>query len=178
MRAGEVMRVMAERVGKTGRVVGLDLGDDLGGDGLSVLHGLGYSQCSFVEGNLQLLEKSESRRFDLVYGRRVVEHMEDPIAGLKNIYRWVKPGGYLVIQDHYHPSLDADPPSKVVDEVKSTFAAVWKNVGREPRTGIRLRDTSSAPGLGRQTEPMLLEIFCLCANRPLWEWLCTVACFR
>src|SRR5215467_2215807 len=68
---GEVMRVMAERVGKTGRVVGLDLDGDLGREGLSVLHDLGHTQCSFVEGDLQSPAKSESNRFDLVYGRLV-----------------------------------------------------------------------------------------------------------
>jgi len=145
---GEVMRVMADRVGKTGRVVGLDIDGNLGREGLSVLHGIGYTQCSFVEGDLQSLEKNESNRFDLVYGRLVVEHMDDPIDGLKQMYRWVKPGGHLVIQDHYHPSLDADPASEVVDEVKRTFAAVWKKVGREPRTGIRLPGHFISAGIG------------------------------
>jgi SAM-dependent methyltransferase len=139
---------MAEKVGKTGRVVGIDIDGNLGHEGLSALLAMGHTQCAFVEGDVWALERIESSRFDLVFGRLVVEHMDDPISGLKQMYRWVKPGGSLVIQDHCHPVLDADPFSEVVTEINSTFAAVWKKVGREPRTGIKLPAYFIKSGIG------------------------------
>ena len=46
---GEVMRLMAQRVGPTGRVVGIDVDAKLGRETLSVLKSKGYQQCSFIE---------------------------------------------------------------------------------------------------------------------------------
>src|SRR5215831_2286393 len=70
-----------------------------------------------------------------------------------------KRGGYLAIQDHYHPSLDGDPQSEVINEVKTTFAAVWEGWAeiREPGSGFP--GTSSRPGL---THPMA----------PTWPGIC------
>ncbi|HEY1487503.1 MAG TPA: methyltransferase domain-containing protein, partial [Micromonosporaceae bacterium] len=50
---GETMRLMAERVGPSGRVVGLDLDADLGRAALATLHAAGHEQCSYVEGDIE-----------------------------------------------------------------------------------------------------------------------------
>lgn len=55
---GEVMRLMAQRVGPTGRIVGIDVDGKLGREALSVLKGKGYQQCSFIEGNLESWNRS------------------------------------------------------------------------------------------------------------------------
>ena len=142
------MRLMAERVGPTGKVVGLDMDGNLGREALSALLGMGHHQCSFVEGDMQSLEQTANDRFDFAYAGLVAEHMDDPIHGLRQMYRWVKPGGHLVIQDHYHFSVDADPPSDMVSELKSTFAAVWEKAGRQPKTGLRLPGYFIKAGIG------------------------------
>src|SRR5262249_58779184 len=45
---GEVMRLMAERVGPKGRVVGTDVDEKLGVIALQRLHERRHTQCSFV----------------------------------------------------------------------------------------------------------------------------------
>jgi len=62
---GDVMRLMAERVGPTGKVVGLDMDGNLGREALSALLGMGHHQCSFAEGDMQSLEQTAHDRFDL-----------------------------------------------------------------------------------------------------------------
>jgi 2-polyprenyl-3-methyl-5-hydroxy-6-metoxy-1,4-benzoquinol methylase len=35
--------------------------------------------------------------YDLVVGWMVLEHLHDPIVGLKKLYRWTEPGGWLIL---------------------------------------------------------------------------------
>ena len=35
--------------------------------------------------------------FDLIVGWMVLEHLHDPIGGLKKLHEWIKPGGWLVL---------------------------------------------------------------------------------
>jgi SAM-dependent methyltransferase len=37
--------------------------------------------------------------FDLTFARRVLLYAQDPLALLRNMYRWTKPGGYIAVQD-------------------------------------------------------------------------------
>lgn len=52
-----------------------------------------------------------SQSMDFVYSSHLLEHMEDPAAALKEWYRLVKPGGYLILhlphEDHY-PKMGED----------------------------------------------------------------------
>src|SRR5262245_41545505 len=49
---GETMRLMAQRVGPSGRVVGIDADARLGGQALRMLHDAGHRQCEFVQVDL------------------------------------------------------------------------------------------------------------------------------
>src|SRR5215470_3224627 len=44
---GEAMRLMAERAGPSGRVLGIDTDASLGAMALATLHGAGHRQCAF-----------------------------------------------------------------------------------------------------------------------------------
>jgi len=48
---GETMRAMAERVGPTGRVLGLDADPEIGAMTLTMLHDAGHRQCAFEAGH-------------------------------------------------------------------------------------------------------------------------------
>ena len=49
---GETMRLMAQRVGPSGRVVGIDVDATLGGQALAMLHDAGHRQCEFARVDL------------------------------------------------------------------------------------------------------------------------------
>ena len=46
---GEAMRLMADRVGASGKVVGLDVDGKLGREAATILNSRGYTQCTFIE---------------------------------------------------------------------------------------------------------------------------------
>ena len=138
---GETMRLMAERVGPNGRVVGLDVDADLGRAALGALRAAGHDQCTYVEGDVERTEALPGRRFDLVYGRLILLHVADPIAALRRMWRWTAPGGHLVIQDYDMSGADVDPPLPVVDEWKRVFFGTYAAAGRPIRLGMWLPRT-------------------------------------
>src|SRR5215469_12295261 len=44
---------------------------------------------------LATVDFDDRERFDLICAWMVVEHLHDPVAGLKRCYQWLKPGGWL-----------------------------------------------------------------------------------
>ena len=145
---GEVMRLMAERVGPTGRVVGIDVDDRLGTEMLSILHGSGYEQCSFVTGKVQGLEEIETGYFDLVFARLLLLHVEDPVLALHKMYSRVKPGGRIVVQDFYFPTMDSYPTIEALVEFGTVFFGVYDKEGRETRMGLKLPAFFIEAGIG------------------------------
>ncbi|MBL1213612.1 MAG: class I SAM-dependent methyltransferase [Ignavibacteriae bacterium] len=70
---------------------GLDIG--FGGD-LIVPNAQGFD---FEHGDAHFLEGIENESFDFVYSSHTLEHMVDPEAAIKNWFRVVKKGGYLIV---------------------------------------------------------------------------------
>ena len=130
---GEVMRLMAERVGPTGRVLGIDLDGKLGSEALSVLTSKGYRQCSFIEGGVERLEQIARDPFDLVFARLLLMHLDDPILGLRRMYS---------------PTMDSYPTVEPLAEFKKVFLAVFDKMGRETRMGIKLPGFFIEAGIG------------------------------
>jgi SAM-dependent methyltransferase len=145
---GETMRLMAERVGPEGRVVGLDTDAALGGAAVDTLHAAGHEQCSFVEANAEDDEAVPDGGFDLVYGRLILLHVSDPVALLRRMWRWTAPGGHLVVQDYDMRGVDVYPHLDVVDEWKRVFLGTFTAAGRDVRLGHRLPSLFTEAGIG------------------------------
>ena len=70
---------------------GLDIG--FGGD-LITDTAKGFD---FEHGDAQYLKKEKDNTYDFVYSSHTIEHLPDPSEAVKNWFRVVKPGGYLII---------------------------------------------------------------------------------
>ena len=97
---GETMRLMAERAGPTGRVLGIDTDSSLGAMALASLHDEGHRQCSFRAQDLTGGEPIPGAPFDLVYARLLLFHLPQRAAVLARLWDAVAPGGHLLVQDY------------------------------------------------------------------------------
>ncbi len=88
---------------------GLDIG--YGGD-LLTPNCIGWD---FEHGDAQYLEIIQDSQFDFVYSSHTLEHMVSPRIALKNWWRVIKPGGYLIL---YLPDV-------FLYEKKSTLPSSW-----------------------------------------------------
>lgn len=104
---------------------GIDIGG--GSDSLakySYLFPLATSIKNFdrVDGDALSMSDYQDSEFDFVHSSHCLEHLSDPLEGLRNWLRVVKPGGYLIVtvpdEDMYEQGVF---PSTWSDEHKWTF---------------------------------------------------------
>ncbi len=145
---GEVMRLMAQRVGRTGSVTGVDTDGKVGREALGVLRSTGDANFEFVEGDFQKLDYFSDKRYDLVYSRFLLIHLRDPISALKRMYECTKPGGCLVIQDYDFRTLDEYPPTDSMEELRRVFLGVMEGSGADTRIGYKLPNHFIRAGIG------------------------------
>src|SRR6476659_5317107 len=72
---GESMRLMAQRVGPSGRVLGVDIDAQVGEQALAMLHDAGHRQCGFECVDLRTAAAIPGAPFDLVYARLLLYHL-------------------------------------------------------------------------------------------------------
>lgn len=91
----------------------------------------------FLEGDALSLEFKESS-FDVVYCRYVLEHVSDPAVVLSEIFRVLKAGGKLFVQENniLIYALNPDCPSYSV--VLSKFAELQSRMGGDAEIGKKL----------------------------------------
>jgi ubiquinone/menaquinone biosynthesis C-methylase UbiE len=145
---GEVMRLMGNRVGRKGKVTGLDSDGKMGREGLEVLKSLGKSNFEFIEGNVELLQTLVGEKYDVVYSRFLLHHLKDPVSILRKMYDVTKPGGSVVIQDYDFRTWDEYPPSEVDKEIKRVFFALYEKAGKDLHMGIKLPSLFVQAGIG------------------------------
>jgi SAM-dependent methyltransferase len=145
---GEVMRLLAERVGPEGEVVGIDVDEPLGRQALDALRWEGYEQCRFEAVDVEARAEPPGAPFDLVYARLVLLHCDDPSAALRRLWDWVAPGGCLVVQDYDVLSAEVVPEPPVIAEFTRVAQGAFRASGRDLRLGLRLTALHVEAGIG------------------------------
>jgi SAM-dependent methyltransferase len=70
---------------------------------------------------VESLEEIASDRFDLVFARLLLLHLNDPVLALRKMYNQVKPGGRILVQDYYFPVIDSYPTPETDAEFKKAL---------------------------------------------------------
>jgi SAM-dependent methyltransferase len=142
---GEVMRLLAERVGGTGSVTGVDVDGAIGREAVEILRATAGARVEFVEGNVHELDLPE---FDVVYVRLVLMHLADPVALLRKLWSSVASGGVLVVQDYDTAGMDSWPRLPGWDEFGRVMDGVFEQTGGDPRCGLHLPQHFVDAGVG------------------------------
>jgi ubiquinone/menaquinone biosynthesis C-methylase UbiE len=145
---GEVMRLMGEMVGSAGTVTGLDWDGRLGREALGILKATTDSRFAFVEGDVTTLEELPGQPFDLTFTRIMLIHTRDPVAVLRKMFSWTKPGGYIVAQDYDFRTMDIYPRLDAWTEFVRVFEGVFEQSGLDTRIGHKLAAHFVAAGIG------------------------------
>jgi 2-polyprenyl-3-methyl-5-hydroxy-6-metoxy-1,4-benzoquinol methylase len=145
---GETMRTMAERVGPTGQVLGIDRDASLGALAVEMLHGEGHRQCSFREHDLSEATAVPGGPFDLIYARLLLFHLPQRVETLSRLWDAVAPGGHLIVQDYDFRSIGSLPDLASIGELTRVFTAAFTTVGADVHVGIRLPELFRQAGIG------------------------------
>lgn len=120
---GTMAAWMASRVGPTGRVVATDLDTrfltELAGPNLEVREHDVEAQSVEAEG-------LEPGRYDLVHARALLVHLRDPARAAARLFRALRPGGWLVLEE---ADFAADGPDEIAVDPETRH--LYHSVRRE-----------------------------------------------
>jgi len=145
---GETMRLMARRVGPTGRVLGIDTDSSLGAMALASLHATGHRQCFFHSQDLTAGEPIPRAPFDLVYARLLLFHLPQRVSVLARLWDAVAPGGHLLVQDYDLRGISMLPELDTVTEATRVITGAFGAVGADVHVGARLPQLFVQAGIG------------------------------
>lgn len=124
---GMVAALLAELVGPTGHVVGVDAsGEQLAQARRRVSPDV--KNTSFVEASATETGLPPGS-FDLVYSRFLLIHLTEPERALREMRALLKPGGILVCEDGDLTSSGSEPPTAL-----GAFSELWGRLG--PARGV------------------------------------------
>jgi SAM-dependent methyltransferase len=145
---GETMRLMAQRVGTSGHVTGVDIDAPLGAQAVAMLHDAGHRQCDFARVDLTAGEPIPGAPFDLVYARLLLYHLPQRVEVLRRLWDAVAPGGHLLVQDYDMRSCGVLPDLESIDELVRVVVDAFAAVGCDVHAGTRLPLLFACAGSG------------------------------
>jgi arsenite methyltransferase len=113
--AGIDVFLASHRVGERGRVIGVDMTEDMVAKGSQLAREHGFGNVEFRLGEIEHLPLS-SGSVDVVISNCVINLTADKLASFREIYRVLRPGGRILISD-----LVTEGP--LPEEVRRSFAA-------------------------------------------------------
>jgi ubiquinone/menaquinone biosynthesis C-methylase UbiE len=145
---GETMRLMAQRVGPSGRVTGADVDGPLGAQAMAMLHDAGHHQCEFARVDLTTGAPIPGAPFDLVYARLLLYHLPRRDTVLRRLWDAVAPGGHLLVQDYDLLSCGVLPALESIDEWTRVVTGAFSAAGCDVQVGARLPLLFEEAGIG------------------------------
>ncbi|MEN9678350.1 MAG: hypothetical protein RIS76_4246 [Verrucomicrobiota bacterium] len=109
---GTVSVLFSEIVGGEGKVTALDMSQAQLEQARARAAKAGHSNIEFIEGNATATDLPDAS-FDFVYCRFLLLHLPDPMAGLTEMRRVLRPGGTLFVEDGDLSSGYTVPPSAI-----------------------------------------------------------------
>lgn len=144
---GEVMRLMAKRVGPTGSVTGVDIDADVGAYGLAQIRKEDAGNFHFHAANLLEGVEVPGAPFDLVYCRFLLLHMDDPVDMIRRLAALTRPGGTLVAMDYVMDTIRFAPDHPALARGIEILNGTLAGAGRPLDAGVRLGEWFRAAGL-------------------------------
>jgi SAM-dependent methyltransferase len=161
---GGVTGLLSERVGKSGRVVGLDA------DPVFLEHAR-----QRAPGNVEFSIGSAYQTdlpggiFDLVHMRFLASTAGDPATLLKEARRLARPGGVVALQEPDMATLNCYPPHPAWDRLKAALEGAFTSVGSDIRLARRLFSLVRHAGLEDvRYRPFLVGVH---ATHPMVDYL-------
>jgi SAM-dependent methyltransferase len=120
---GATTRMFSELTGRFGRVVGIDVHAAQLEEARQACANGGFANVTFLHADA-CDTKLPANSFDLVYCRFLLLHLPNPADCVSEMYRVLKPGGVLVLEDGDLESAESIPPSAM-----NAFGELFSRLG-------------------------------------------------
>lgn len=143
--AGDVSMLLAELVGPTGSVIGVDMNPAILDVARARTEAAGLATVSYVEADLADLRLDES--VDALVGRLVLMHLKEPAAIVRALSRLVRSGGVVSFQDYNVSRCHAVPPIQLVTACTDWVVGAIRAAGGNPNMGEQVASVLLDAGL-------------------------------
>jgi sigma-B regulation protein RsbU (phosphoserine phosphatase) len=167
---GQLTRAMARKAGSDGVVIGVDESDaqiaeakrqagESGESGLVEIRRGSAGDPPLADG--------EWGTFDVVHTRFLLEHVRDPEAVVKAMFRAARPGGRVILEDDDHDVLRLSPEVPEFEKLWRGYIETYSAIGCDPYIGRRL--VSLLRDAGAVSTRNDWKFFGGCHGSPLFE---------
>jgi ubiquinone/menaquinone biosynthesis C-methylase UbiE len=143
---GSISKDIANAVGRSGHVVGIDNTKHFIESGKESCKGI--SNLELIHSDLFSYEPNE--KFDLVVSARTFQWLSNPAEALQKIKTWIKPGGMVSILDYNHEAIEWYPkPPKSMLLFYDAFLKWRANAGMNNHIAENLEEYFTTSGFRR-----------------------------
>jgi SAM-dependent methyltransferase len=141
-----VLELLIERVGPSGRVVGLDVDPAHVALARAFAHNRGLAQVEVMEADATQTGLPASS-FDLVHARTLLVNVPEPARVVAEMARLVKPGGHVLVHEPDLAALICYPPDPAWERVVDLLLTAFQRDGADLCIGRRLPTLLRGAGL-------------------------------
>lgn len=143
--AGDVTMKIASIVGESGRVTGVDADAAVLAVARERAAEAGLGNVTFQQASVP--DISLDGPVDVIAGRMILTHLEDPVAALGGMRRLLRPGGVMTFQEVRLTSVRSIPPVPLLAQCVEWASQAFSASGRDPDAGQRLLSIFGDAGL-------------------------------
>jgi SAM-dependent methyltransferase len=143
--SGDVTFLVADLVGPTGRVVGVDRAPEAVRRATVRAYAAGIANTCFIEGDP--LEMEFTDQFDAIVGRLVMMYLPDPADALRRLAGYVRPGGLIVMQEVDLESCRSLPQSSLLSQCLQWMKQTFLSSSARIQMGLELHSVFLRAGL-------------------------------
>ena len=145
--AGDVALTVAELVGESGHVVGVDVNPAILETARLRATDAGMTHVEFIAGDARTIDFQE--KFDVLVGRFVLMYMADPVEALQQLITHIKPGGIVAFHEPEYTRYPAyrHPDTPLMNQLYRWILEVFEHSGAHLDMGMGLYRTFIEVGL-------------------------------
>lgn len=140
---GTITEGLARQVAPDGSVLGVDSAREAVDAARADSNAPGVRYAVMDVHELDLPDAS----FDVVHAHQVLQHLQDPVAALREMRRVTRPGGLAALRDADYAAMTWHPASDGLDGWLALYRALARRQGAEPDAGRRIAAWARAAGL-------------------------------
>lgn len=138
---GQLSRGIAESCGPSGWVVGVERDTDQLEEARRLADADGQTDLvDFRQGDAAAVPLSDDEwgSFDVAHTRFLLEHVPEPQGIVDSLFRAVRSGGRIILEDDDHDVLRLWPEPQGVYALWHAYIDVYRRIGNDPNIGRRL----------------------------------------
>lgn len=165
---GFASRDLADAVGPTGRVTGIERSERFIAYADALCRQANHDNVSFLKADV-MLDDLEVYDADAVWCRWLAIFVSDPDMLVRKMAAAIKPGGKLIFHEYVnYETYQSIPPSRRLEEFVAHVMASWRDFGGEPNVAKVLPGFLADAGCRvLDTRPIS---FSAQPHQPVWQW--------